>query len=105
MREFKCFDGEIVDLNDDSLYPIHQYPLDVQELRAMIFQEIGWSYWYMDFYMADAWHCKGGKEQKERVKKLISHFTVYDKESKKYGNIRWYQEFLFKFRDEIENMC
>ena len=41
--------------------------------------------------------------QRQRVNKLIKDFT--DERKNHSTDVLWYQEQLFLFQDEIENMC
>lgn len=99
MREFKLEHGEVVDLDDPKTYK--HLPTDTKELRKIMLSEIGYYYCYVKF-----WHKTIYKKydlQKNRVKKLIKKFTKNERQN--YNNVLWYQEQIFLFQDEIENMC
>lgn len=100
MRKFICSPfGEEVDLDDPKTYKC--LPNNVNDLRTLMLKEIGYYYCYTKFWHKDTF----GKDnkQKKKVKKLIKNFT--ENESKNYENVLWYQEQIFLFQDEIENMC
>lgn len=100
MRKFICSPfGEVeVDLDDPKTY--EHLPQNIKELRQMMLAQIGYAYCYMKFWHKDTF---GKGAQKKRIKKLIKTFTNNEKDN--YNNILWYQEQIFLFQDEIENMC
>lgn len=102
MRKFKCapYGDYEVDLDDPKTY--EHLPQIVKELREKMFFEIGYSYCYMNFWHADIFNKNDGG-QKTRVELLVKNFTENEKQN--YNNVLWYQEQLFLFQDEIENMC
>ena len=71
----------------------------MKELRKLMFEEIGYAYCYMNFWHKDIFSKHPG--QKRRVKKLITSFTENEHEH----DILWYQEQVFLFQNETENMC
>lgn len=92
--------GETVDLDNSDTYKL--LPNDLKELRNLMFKEIGFyicyvEYWYKEDFEGD--FCG----QKKRVDKLIQRFTDDEKENS--NNIAWYQEMIFLFQDDTENMC
>lgn len=99
MREFVCSPfGEKVDLDNPETYSY--LPNTTKELRQIMFAEIGMAYTYMYFWHKDVFEkCS----QKERVDQLIQNFA--DNERENYSNVLWYQEQIFLFQDETENMC
>ena len=97
MRPFLNYDGHNVDLDDVTLY--EHLPNTHEELRKLMFSEIGYYYCYVKFWHRDTSFCA----QKKRVKKLIKNFT--ENEVANYDNLLWYKEQIFIFQDEIENMC
>jgi hypothetical protein len=101
MRKYICSpDGDEVDLDDPKTY--HHITNDINELRKLMFSEIGYAYCYMNFWHKDIFGVRDGG-QKIRVELLIKNFTsLYHK---KYDDVIWYKEQLFLLRDEIENMC
>jgi len=101
MRKFTCTFGDVdVDLDDPKTY--EHLPQNTKELRQKMFAEIGYAFCYMNFWHKDSFEAHDGG-QKERVEKLVKNFT--DIERQNYDNILWYQEQIFLFQDEIENMC
>ena len=100
MRKFKCSTfgvfGLEVDLDDTKLYDY--LPQNTKELRTLMFSEIGYAYCYMNFWYKDHF-----KDQKEKVELLVKNFT--ENEEQNYDNVLWYQEQIFIFQDETENMC
>ena len=100
MRKFKCSLGEVVDLDDINTYS--HLPNTIDELRKLMFQEIGYAYCYMNYWYSDVFNRKDIK-QKKHVKKLIKTFTENSDDNR--DNIMWYKEQVFLFQDEIENMC
>jgi hypothetical protein len=100
MRNYKCSPfGDIVDLDDSDIY--NYLPKNTKELRNIMFAEIGMAYCYMDFWHKDFFH--EDNIQRETIKKLVEFFTKFEKDN--YNNIQWYQEQVFLFQDETENMC
>lgn len=100
MRKFICYPfGEEVDLDDPKTY--EHLPDNVIELRVLMMAEIGHYYYYVKFLHKHMF--KGHHEQKTRVKKLIKTFVENEVDNR--CNVMWYQEQVFLFRDEIENMC
>jgi hypothetical protein len=92
--------GDEVDLDDSATYS--HLPKNVKELRRIMLSEIGYSYCYMNFWHKDIFGSRDGG-QKLRVEELVKNFT--ENEKKNYSNILWYQEQIFLFQNEIENMC
>lgn len=103
MRNFKTsFDGTVVDLDDPKTYRF--LPISAKELDNMMFQEIGKVLCYMNIWHKDIFgkiNNDGG--QKKRVNKKIKFFCKERKNH--YDDILWYQEQVFLFIDETENMC
>lgn len=98
----KPFNDITVDLDDE--YTFESLPKDLKELRDLFFKEVGYAHCYMNFWHKDVFDDENfGKNQKELVNKLISNFT----ENERYNcdNVKWYQEQVFVFQNEIENMC
>ena len=99
MRKFLCrpFGDFEVDLDDPKTY--EHLPQNTKELRNLMLSKIGYSYCYMNYWHKDFNH----GEQKEKIEQLVKYFT--DNERKNYNNVLWYQEQVFIFQNEIENMC
>lgn len=102
MRKFavRPFRDHVVDLDDPSTY--NHLPKDVKSLREMMLAKIGYAYCYMNFWHKDIFD-SAGYGQRVRVEALVKSFT--ENESKHYDNVLWYQEQIFLFEDETENMC
>lgn len=102
MRKFNTggLDNLEVDLDDESLYS--HLPDNLEVLRSLMFQEIGYVYCYMDFWHNDIFGKNDGG-QRERVIKIIKNFT--DNENNHRGDRQWLKEKIFIFQCEIENMC
>jgi len=100
---YKCsFDGEEVDLDNPETY--NYFSQDVKTLRDKMFTEIGYYYCYVNYWHKDIFDRPDfGLPQKIRVDALIKNFT--DNERQNYDNVLWYQEQIFLFQDETENMC
>ena len=92
-----AIDGD-VDLDDIKTY--EHLPNTIHELQRQLFVHIGYSYWYMNFLHKDVFK---KQKQKKRVNLLIQQFT--DNREINRTNLLWFQEMLFLFEDEIENMC
>jgi len=98
MREFIDAFGEIVDLDDKVTYDY--LPDTSKELRDLMFSEIGFAHWYMNYHHPEIFK---GHEQEARVKKLIKQFT--DGYRKTIDTPIWLKEQIYLFQDETENMC
>jgi hypothetical protein len=127
MREYKTsFDGHVVDLDDESIYDY--LPKTLKELDNLMFCEIGKSLVYMDhlesrkglfskrkkkekFVELSPEKMPGkmfevgnsGYNQRQRIYKLINHFS--NNRHKNYDNLNWIKEQIYLFQDEVENMC
>lgn len=100
MRKYKTAFGECVDLDDPNTYKL--LPQECDLVIARMFHEIGYAYCYMNYFHRDTYkHC--GVSQKVYVEIGIKHFCDGFKQNR--NNLLWLQEQLFKFLDEIENMC
>lgn len=94
--------GPEVDLDDPETY--RGYPQDIKSLENRMFFQIGYAHVYMNHWNKDVYEdWKGAKDQKHRVEALIKNFS--ENRSKNYQNVRWYQEQILIFENEIENMC
>lgn len=104
MRKFACrpFGDIEVDLDDPKTYD--HLPKNLNELRTKMLSEIGYAYCYMNFWHKDIFtEYSAGRGQKKRVEALVKNFT--ENERPNYENTLWYQEQIFLFQDEKENMC
>jgi len=101
MRKFTCsFHGNEVDLDDPKTYK--QLPDNIKELRQLMLSEIGYTYCYMNFWHKDIFGDKDGG-QRSRIDSLVEDFTKNERHH--YDDVMWYQEQIFMFHDENENMC
>lgn len=98
MRKFKPSFGEEVDLDSSATY--EHLPNTTKELRDLFFKEVGYMHCYTKYWHKDAFE---KSEQMKRIKKLLKNFTL--NEVNNITNVMWYQEQVFLFQDEIENMC
>jgi hypothetical protein len=97
MKKFKSSPfGEEVDLDDLNTY---------NHLRKLMFEEIGYSFCYMNYWHKDIFDNKitSGKDQRKRVLALVKEFTKGENSNK--HNLDWYKRQVFLFQNEIENMC
>lgn len=102
MRKFICrpFGEEEVDLDDPTTYA--HLPNTTKKLRELMLSKIGYAYCYMNFWHKDVFGKRDGG-QKKRVELLVKNFT--ENEMENYQNVLWYQEQVFLFQNETENMC
>jgi len=107
MDPFKdCF-GDIVDLDDPNTYQDDDYKGTVLELMARIEEKIGYSLFVLQYHHRD-WDLSDKTKQPYRVDKLCKEFA---EESRIRAcddipeNRLWFQKFMFKFGDEVENIC
>lgn len=100
--------------------------LTYDELRNMMFREIGYAICYMDYFpdrkkffpkkklnQKMIIHLHSNKKidmnnvgymQRKRVEKLIKYFSENDNRNN-YKKLMWLKEQIFLFQDETENMC
>ena len=91
-----------VDLGDPKTY--EHLPNTLDEIRDRMFKEIGYYYVYVAHWYRDI----NFGEQYIRVENMIKTFAENDmnyRYDSTNENIIWYQERVFLFLDEIENMC
>lgn len=104
MRPFNCsFDNIEVDLDDPETYK--HLPNNIVELEDRMFKNIGYYYCYVNYFHKDIKVLGWFVNQEERIDKLIFNFTENRRNHNYDDNLLWYQEQLFRFEDEIENMC
>ena len=114
MRKHICsFDGESVDLDNPETYDY--LPKNTLDLDNLMFREIGKAICYMDYFHPDLYPKRKTMKvidsgllssclkQRQRVNNLIENFTKERKNH--YTDTLWYQEQIFLFQDETENMC
>jgi hypothetical protein len=100
MRIFKTSPfGEEVDLDSPKTYKY--LPKKERKLDDLMFSEIGKAICYMDFWHKDIF--PKSSPQRKRINERIKYFTEHRMAN--YGNIRWFQEQVFLFQNETENMC
>jgi len=84
------------DLDNPETY---QYlPKTTRGLRDMMFKEIGYFHCYVTYF-----HPYWDDDQVNKVEDMIEYFC--NNEKKNYENVLWYQEQVFLFMNETENMC
>lgn len=118
--------GQEVDLDNPETY--NYLPKTTKELDNLMFREIGMAICYMDYFHPDIfgkekqlpnfdldWSeedlknnrpdqlSNSGYYQRMRIYDLIKNFTSERRNN--YENVLWYQEQVFLFQDETENMC
>ena len=130
MREFAEQPmGNKVDLDNPETYSY--LPKTTKELDNLMFREIGMAVCYMDYFHPDIFNKEHlsshhllkeyeysyedlktnkpdqtvncGYYQRLRVYELIKNFTSERRNN--YENVLWYQEQVFIFQNETENMC
>lgn len=113
MRKYKTFDGEEVDLDNPDTY--EHLPIECEVLDELMFKQIGYALCYMDYFHPEVFntqifvmHDDGTKtpfdgEQRARINEMIKDFC--DNRRNHYNDVMWYQEKIFLFQDETENMC
>jgi hypothetical protein len=98
--------GGEVDLDDAATY--EDLPKTCDELTTRMWKEIGYALSYMDFIHRDSFPLDN--KQRIRVTALVARFWREGHEEAadnalNCSNVRWLQEQIFVFEDEIENMC
>lgn len=112
MREHIDHFGQICDLDNPETYSY--LPKTTKELDNLMFRYIGETICYMDYFHPDIFIKDikditngslqaSGYNQRLRVNELIKDFTTNRKYN--YENVLWYQEQIFLFKEETENMC
>ncbi len=99
---FKDFMGNVVDLDDDGVYSNNE--LSPMELWDRCVFKIGYVFLYVNYFhvggdFGEQWGCVEGLI-KEFSDGQRAHRFVDSRE-----NRRWFQKWLYRFEDEIENMC
>jgi hypothetical protein len=99
MREFKDNFGNIYDL--DNLDTYDYLPKTIRECDSEMFRLIGETLCYMDYFHPDVFpiNCP----QRIRVQEMIKYFC--DNRKDNFNNLIWFQERIFLFQCETENMC
>jgi len=114
MREFIDSMGLKYDLDNPETYAY--LPQTIKELDNLMFQKIGYAHCYMyhfhkDMFCATPEEILQGNllevcvEQRLRVEKLIKSFAENRKINIHSRNTAWFQEQIFLFEEEIDNMC
>lgn len=103
MREFTTALGHKVDLDDPATYKY--LPQEKDKVLEKLYQEVGYAHLYI---MGTKWE-RYSKEQVKRVRELTEEISKFfgagaGKNMWAQSTIFW-QEKLFIFLDEIENMC
>lgn len=101
MRMFKDFLGDEHDLDDPKTYK--RLPQTRGEVLNRLYQEVGYAHLYM---MGHDWsRSESGARQVKRVNELIAEISTYFGGNIWNKSLIFWQEKLFIFLDEIENMC
>lgn len=101
MRKYTDTFGEEYDLDDPATYK--HLPQGTPEVLARLYREIGYARLYVIAHRFDESEC--GRAQIARIEKLVANAA------ESFGGNMWnksaiyWQERLFLFLDEIENMC
>lgn len=100
MRKFICSPfGDEVDLDNPETFS--NLPDDANQLRDILFKELGWSHLYMNYLHQDVFD--KNDSQRKRIDDFIKSYS--EKHLINYDDINWLKEQVFLFQDEIENMC
>ena len=97
----------MVDLDNPKTYDY--LPTTCELLDALMFKEIGYALVYMNYfqdrkkYFPKTVSTNCGYQQRHRVEQLIKEFA--NNRQQNINNLKWYQEQVFLFQDETENMC
>jgi hypothetical protein len=94
MKSYKSSEGE-VDLDDPETYK--HLPNTIEELDHLMFRKIGYALCYYD-YLNEKEH----DNQFKYIDRKIYNFCK--NRLNHYKDLRWYQEQVFIFEDEIENL-
>ncbi len=100
MREFKTTFGGTVDLDDPNTYK--HLSDDTADLDDLMFKEIGMALAYMDYFRPEFFEDKDGGQRK-RVNALIKDYC--DNRKHNWHSALWFKEKIFRFQEEVENMC
>src|SRR5687767_3048817 len=102
MRMFQCAIGPEVDLDDPETYK--RLPQTVPGVLEKLYKEVGYARLYVlgvhDFTSSEC-----GRAQLERIAKLESEIAGFFGGRLYQQSLIFWQEKLFVFEDEIENMC
>lgn len=90
--------NDIVDLDDSNTYS--HLSKNVNELRQLMYSEIGYTHCYMNVMHKKVF--KKGDAQRKRIQKFVKKFVLNQDLNRQ--NVNWYQEQIFLFQNEIENM-
>lgn len=106
---YTCAWGEIVDLNDKSLYSAEKADSDYtwygttnNELWDLCIKEIGYVYMYTHYL-----HPRYEAQQWPTIEKMLEEFAANERDMRFRGEEGrlWLCKWLFKLRDYTENMC
>lgn len=107
MDIFKTWDSYEYDLDDPKTYnDLKEYKGTIIELSDRCLKYIGFVEIYVNYLRFP--YSSGYDDQMLRVKVLYDEFsTSFSKkwEEDNEENRLWYKKWLFRFLDEIENMC
>ena len=94
-------DSQIYDLDDLSIYEDEWKTMGIWDLYQKCLEQAAYAMFYMDFHNA---HKKWGKQRTRVVKmcrEIVQMRDIQVKQNDRLSLLKW----LFKFKDEIENMC
>jgi hypothetical protein len=105
MDKFKCFDGGVVDLDNAMTYQSDFWkPLKhTWDLHTTILSELGRAIYYMKYLHPSVDWGKQAVRIDRYCKQYAKEWGKYIKDTPAHR--KWLRKFLFKFTDEVENMC
>jgi len=99
MRKWYTGMGELVDLDDESIY--QGMPTTERECYNEFMKQVGEAYWYVTFVYPNH-----DPKQVKRINDLIQKYTdERHLERTKEEQYKWIRETLWIFIEETENMC
>ena len=102
-------DGDEVDLNNPEIYASAKYQGTTEKLWWQCLTEIGYAHMYTSyFYPPTEQHPDTWSSQLPKIETLCNEFTAHEKEHRfkdTEENRVWFQKWLYRFTDEIGNMC
>ena len=101
IHKYKNWLGEVVNLNNPNICGKEVAKLTWCEIRLECMRELGYALVYMKYLYPTGWNTESGIRQIDRVEKLCVELR------RKHGcdSIQFWRGFLYRIRDEIENLC